>query len=513
MIEDLPDGTDRVVVRTARGRTHAATFEGGAYVVTGMPVGTHALEAHSSTGDILAEEFFGVRESAGDDPVMGFATSFDDTSRSSTLAWLRDLRCTVVQVYDWMDDYAYPLATSRYYDDPLGRPIDREALSKLIEGIKTMGAAAQAYAPVLASSAAFAEDHPEWRLFGNDGTPESLGDLLQIMDPGDAGWRHHWVEQYGRAADELGFNGFHLDTYGYPRAALRTDGAVVRIENDYASFVSAVREARPNDVLSFNQVNGVPRGFAVPAPPSFRYVEVWPPNDRWRHLEGLLARSAGADPRHGDALALYPPAWATGRGDALRTCVLSEAVVTLLGASTLIWGDDDGVLCNPYYVDHERLTGAERDEVLAWHRFGLRCRDLFARGLDTSWYELDDENAAVTVNSDVPTSPEPVGGSLFVRVRREEDAVTVGLLDLTGSSDGSWMGGTPAGRCVTADVAALVAPVHGWRTDVAVLGRDGGRFSSLEPVPTPMREGAGLRWSVPLGRGWAVLRLTRNGSS
>ena len=512
VMEDVPIESDRVVVWTARGDTYEASRDGTTWTVIDVPVGTHALVAYSSAREILAEEFFSVRESAGDDPVIGFVTSFDDASRPSTLAWLKDLRCTVVQVYDWMEDYAYPLAPSRYYHDPLGRPIDRVALSTLIKGLRTMGAVAQAYAPVLAASDVFAVDHPEWRLFRNDGAPESLGDLLQIMDPGSAGWQRHWVAHYGQAADALGFNGFHLDTYGYPRAALRNDGGNARVEDGYTSFVRAVRTARPRDVLSFNQVNGVPRGFSTPATPSFPYVEVWSPNELWRHIEGLLARSAGAQSGRGEVLALYPPVWSGERGEALRTCVLSEAVATMLGSSVLMWGDDDGVLRHPYYVDHEHLSGSEREEALTWHRFALRCRDLFSHGLDTSWYELSDENAGVTVTSPVPSHPEPISGSLFVRVRRDEDLVTVAVLDLTGSADGSWTAGTRAGRCATADVTILVAPSGSWRGEIAVLGRDGGRFASEEPVWASMREGIGLRWSLPLGRGWAILRLRRDAS-
>jgi hypothetical protein len=48
-------------------------------------------------------------------------------------------------------------------------------------------------------------------------------------------------------------------------------------------------------------------------------------------------------------------------------------------------------------VNHERLDAEECRLVLGWHRFGLRCRDLFRPGfdanqVDTSWYELSDEN-------------------------------------------------------------------------------------------------------------------------
>ena len=270
-----------------------------------------------------------------------------------------------------------------------------------------------------------------------------------------------------------------------------------------------VREQRPRDLLSFNQVNGVPRGFKPPARPGFRYVEVWPPNGQWRHLEGLMARSTGRHARQGDTLAIYPAVWDGARESALRTAVLTEAVATTLGMSTLIWGDNAGVLSHPYYVEHEQLQAAESKCVLDWHRFTLRCRDLFTRDIDTSWYELEDENAAVSVAWAGATSPEPLGSSLFVRVLRGEDAIIVSLLDLSGSTDGSWSSPTAPGNCRQAEVSVLLdAPEH-WRAQAAVLGRGGGRFEPLATGVGSHREGRSIVCDVPIIDGWSVLRLER----
>jgi dextranase len=507
VVADLPDDTRDVVALSAIGEVYGATLGPESATVSGLPEGTHVLQALSSSGSVLAEEFFTVRGRRGEDPVPGFVTSFDEASRDDVLAWLRDLRCTVVQVYDWMDSYSTALAESDDYEDPLGRPISRGALESLIKGIKELGAVAQAYAPVIAAGDDLAGEHPDWRLYRSDGAPESLGDLLQIMNPGNGEWQAYWIENYGGAADALGFDGFHLDTYGYPRDAMNVAGEWVDVAGGYGTFVDVVRRVRHSDVLSFNQVNGVPRGFPAPEPPSFRYVEVWPPNDRWRHLEGLLERSGNKE-RQGETLALYPPVWGAGRDLALRTCVLSEAVSTALGANVLIWGDNDGVLCHPYYVNQETLTRHEREVALRWHRFGLRCRDLFRAATDTSWYELSDENASIKVSWAGETRPEPAGGSLFARAFRDEHLIVVSLLDLTGSEDGSWSSGTRRGTCTSADVEVLIDAPESWSVDVSVLGRDEGRFAPSEYVEATMREGTGIRVSVPIDEGWSVLRLT-----
>ena len=70
----------------------------------------------------------------------------------------------------------------------------------------------------------FGSAHPGWLLYRSDGEPQRLGDLLQITDPANADWQQHWLITYGGAADALGFDGFHLDTYGY-RRDLFADGA------------------------------------------------------------------------------------------------------------------------------------------------------------------------------------------------------------------------------------------------------------------------------------------------
>lgn len=512
-LHDLPVGTSRVVATSAWGALFEAVMSPHGARFGELPEGTHTFSAFDANDMTLAEDFATIRQVAGEDPIMGFVTSFDAQSRDEVLNWLRDLRCTVVQVYDWMDSYSVPLASTATYEDPLGRPIDLDELRALIVGIKGQGAVAQAYAPVCAADADVADAHPQWRLFRNDGQPQSLGDLLQVMNPGAEGWQAYWIEQYSRALDVLGFDGLHLDTYGYPRAALDAQGGAVEMADGYVSFIAAVRSARPHEVISFNQVNGVPRGLTPPVDPSFRYVEIWPPNTLWRHLEALLQRSAGPATFHGDTIAIYPPVWHLENDSALRTVLISHAVLTMLGANALVWGDRRGALCHPYYVKHHDLSGTDSQQVLEWHRFGLRCRDLFKTGVDTSWYELNDENAAVVISGKAHASPEPVGGGLFTRVRRNQHRVVVSVLDLRGSADGSWSSGTTSGEQDELEVIVVVEHPERWRAEVAVLGREDGRFIPVLTESRKMREGNGLVCRVSLVTGWSVARFVEGEES
>ena len=76
------------------------------------------------------------------------------------LAWLRDLRCTSVQFYDWMASYTEPLADTEDYADRLGRQHSLTAIAELTRGCREFGATPQAYAPVYAADPDFAPDAP-----------------------------------------------------------------------------------------------------------------------------------------------------------------------------------------------------------------------------------------------------------------------------------------------------------------------------------------------------------------
>jgi dextranase len=503
----LPAGTARLLARSAlRAGAVALPLTG----FTGLDPATWAIEAWSAGGRLLGDELVVVADHPGASPVPGFATTFTGDAMAVT-SWLRALRCTVVQAYDWMASYSRPFPAEPRWHDPLGRPVELAALRALAGGLAAGGAVLQAYAPVYAADPAFAAGHPGQRLYRSDGAPEHLGGLLEIMNPADERWQRHWTGVHRAALGAVGFGGLHLDTYGYPRAARDQAGRPVPMGRAYRSFLAAVATAFPAAVVSFNQVNGVPPGLRLSSARRLRYIEVWPPNHGWRHLEGLIARSAGASPGGGEpvVLAIYPPVWSSGRAAALRTVLLTEAIVTVLGAGLLVWGDHRGALRHPYYPDHERLSGGQARTAVRWHRFALRHRDLFDRAFDTSWSEIGDENGSVTVTGPVPPSPEPLGGTVFTRVVRRDDLVAVSLIDLTGSASGRWDEPTGPSSAGAATVDVLVDSPGGWVAEVAVPGRLGGRFRPARTRPAGHREGTAVRLTVPLRDGWAIVRLAR----
>ncbi len=523
----LPGDTRRVVARRANG-TSVEGQEVGADWVLVLTNGTYSVEVLDAENELLCDEITTVGTHQGERPVHGFATSFEDDDVEEIVTWHRALRTTVVQIYDWMSSYTAPLGDAGDWKDPSNRPVSLTALRALASELGSMGAVTHAYAPIYAVGNDFASANPETLLYEDNGQAIRFLDQIVIANPGNVQWQQHFVSAYGRAMDAVGFDGLHVDTYGYPRLAFDWNGAPVDMRAAYESFLNFLREARPDDLISFNQVNGVPSAAKLPGGPWFRYCEIWPPNVSWRHFEGLLDRSSGAAgvvPTHRDSepivrgsLACYPPVWSvnsptvlddeSSREGSLRTVLLTDAIATMLGTSALIFGDKSAALCDPYYPKNARLTADEAATVIRWRRFALRCRDLFIDGEDTSWYEINDENGSVGVSSSHPVAPEPLGGKIFARVFQSTDLVTVGVLDLTGSDGGLWSESSRKGEAEMVTTRVLLDNPEQWDVDAAILGSNDDRFTPRESTVVDHRQGRALEVELPLAGGWAVIRMT-----
>jgi dextranase len=529
VIEDVPQGSASVRALLPSGETIEATHD-GRWTLTNLRSGTYSVQAIDDAEHLLGETITTVGRHPGERPVHGFATSFADDDVPAVLEWHRALRSTVVQVYDWMASYTDPLGPSSGWKDPSNRPVSLDALRNLAQGLHAQGSVAHAYVPIYAVGHGFANEHPEMLMYEDNGVVIRFMDQIVLANPGNEGWQRHFVESYGGAATAIGFDGFHVDTYGYPRVAFDVHGEEIDMRAAYESFLRFARGAWPDTLTSFNQVNGVPSATLLPPGPGFRYCEVWPPNDEWRHFEGLLDRSSGEAGLLGKeagrttalrgSIACYPPVWgiddAAGvegpaREASLRTVVTTEAIATMLGASALIYGDKGAALCDPYYPKHEVLSADEMNEVTTWRHFALRCRDLFTDGEDTSWYEIGDENGSVGVSASAPVRPEPVAASLFARVIHATDTVTVGVLDLTGSEHGRWSEPTAHGSVSDVTVRVLVDHPDEWSSSTAVLGAGDEHFVSVSSVVVAHRQGRALAVTLPLIKGWSVLRLRREG--
>ena len=123
------------------------------------------------------------------------------------------------------------------------------------------------------------KEWPHWEHLGldrADGTPWALGDFPYVLDPAAPQWLDHFTADL-TAAMALGFDGFHLDQYGWPKRALRRDGVLVDVGQSFVTMLEGVRAALPSASLVFNNVNDFPTRLTADTAQDALYIEPWEP--------------------------------------------------------------------------------------------------------------------------------------------------------------------------------------------------------------------------------------------
>lgn len=418
---------------------------------------------------------------------------------------VRRLHLTHVQCYDWAYRHADLLGGGESYRDPLGGEISLETVRAIADGLVGIGSAALGYAAVYGVGA---EEWPAWRdgaLQDAVGEAVSLGDFLRIVDPAWEPWTRHLVDEL-QAALGVGFAGFHLDQYGWPKVARRADGVVVDVAASFVQLIARLRAALPTAQLVFNNVNDFPTPRTAGLPLDAVYIEPWEPNI------GLsdLARIADRARRDGDGkpvvLAAYQHCYETsGVAEADEALRLTQATLLSHGATQLIAGEDGRILTDPYYV-RNREAAASTWAILREHAdFAVEYDALL---LDPDVVDVTDtvtggyNDDCDVVLDGVAVTRDPQPGAVWRRVTGSGSRFVVHLIDLVAQRETGW--DTPKAPAVGERRGVLrVRRLLGARPRVRLL-RPG-----ADPVELGVRDD-GTHAAIDLAYGataWTVLQV------
>jgi dextranase len=241
------DGT-RVIAE----REVAATGPGQLQVSLPLPTGSstgYGIEVASRTEPSgRATTAIDVASHWSAAPRYGFFADFapGETPEESTRRAddLLRLHVNVVQFYDWMASHHTFLPETEEFTDPLGRRLSHEVVRRKIALARERGMAALAYGALYGAEADFSLSHPDWLLYDGRHEPLALADIFYLQDFGpQSPWREWIIGQYEQAVDVLGFDGIHIDQYGYPKRALSRVSGTWQAFDAGAAFPGFVEEA------------------------------------------------------------------------------------------------------------------------------------------------------------------------------------------------------------------------------------------------------------------------------
>jgi dextranase len=405
----------------------------------------------------LAEGGYGVELSFGSQIVARTAIQVSDDSRS-TLRYgfvvdyrpgrdldavadnLRRLHLTGVQFYDWAYRHADLLGGGEAYDDALSQPVSLATVRALVETCHEVGANALGYAAV------YAVGPQEWPAWAHDalltatGQPYGLGDFLFLVDPAAKDWLEHFRADLAAAVTSVGFDGFHLDQYGYPKRAHRPDGERVDVAQSFVAMLDDVRRELPDRCLVFNNVNDFPTWATAQAAQDAVYVEVWDPHVGLEHLADVVTRARSAG--EGKPVAAYQHVYDSAPA-AVSDLATSLTMATLFshGATHLLAGEADRILVDPYYVRNHVAESSTQDLLRRWYDFLVEHDELLTASavVDVTGSYAGPYNDDIDLTYDeVPVTHAAVPGTVWRRVVQVGEALVVHAINLCGQENTLW---------------------------------------------------------------------------
>ncbi len=377
----------------------------------------------------------------------GFLCDFkpEDTGKlENSINFLRRFHITHVQYYDWVYRHHNYHPPTESFTDMMGKSIDLNLVKEYIAACREAGIASMGYGAVYAASKTYLDEHPEQGLYDIDGNPFDLIDIFFIMDiSSQSAWSEHIISQYKYAVKEIGFDGLHMDTYGYPKRGWRISGdsgmAAVFQDKEFPVFINRVHAELPEAQLIFNNVGNWPVHTTGPADQDAVYIEVWEPYTTYAHLQNIILDALQYKKPVILAAYLAPFKDDLKRDGGLHSAKYLIAAVHSNGATPLLFGEQGSVLTQAYYNDYSELSTNELDELLTYQDFTVRYRELF--------FDSDLENITTThvlgENREyglqgVPVSFDGQSGTVWTIVRQSEKRKVLSLINLTSQQDSFW---------------------------------------------------------------------------
>ncbi len=377
-------------------------------------------------------------------PRYGFLSDFAPDQQSSVEARVASLRLyhlNVVQFYDWMWRHYRLLPPAEEFTDALGRRLSLRTVRSAIEGVQAMGGAAMAYGAVYGAEPEYADAHQELRLYDEQGQPISLAELFYIMNisPGSP-WVDLIVGEFAETVRELGFDGIHLDQYGFPKTAYSAEGELVDLSVCFPPLIDRSRAAvvaeRAEAGVIFNAVENWPIETVASTTQDAVYIEVWPPYTSYNDLRALIreGKRLGVDKQV--ILAAYLSPFLGNAEEAApgaeAAALLATATIAASGGFHLLLGERDGVLCDPYYPKYGTLRPSFAPTMRAYYDFLVRYEELFIAPDVADW------TPGTIKSPGVPVSREAEVGSIWAIPRARPGYRILHLINLSDQADIAW---------------------------------------------------------------------------
>lgn len=386
-------------------------------------------------------------------PRYGFISDFSDSDMNDEedIKEMNRYHINVVQYYDWMYRHHKFIPPKDKFIDPLKRKLNLSVVKQKVEYAHKYGMKAMAYGAVYGAGKEFYEKHKEWALYKNDGKVYGFGDFLYIMDINrQCKWHDHIINQFLEAV-KFGFDGIHMDQYGFPKEAvssLEGEKSIRYLRGDFPKLIDDtkdyIKSKGYNAELIFNAVNNWPVEKVAKAKEDAVYIEVWPPNDTYESLYNLISNAKKYAPQKQVILAAYMRPFLEELNIPLKSAenaaLLTMAVIFASGGFHLLLGEGNGILDDAYYPKYRTINDEEFNKRLrGYYDFIVRYEGLL--------YDFDISDITMTYTGGIngeyafsgsEFSVKPKDNCVWTLIKDKAGYKIINLLNFTGITDMRW---------------------------------------------------------------------------
>ncbi|MFT8710133.1 MAG: glycoside hydrolase family 66 protein [Sporolactobacillus sp.] len=453
-------------------------------------------------------------------PRYGFICDYPVTELGATqdISALQKYHINCIQFYDWMYRHDQLVPPESEFTDPMGRKLSYAVVTEKRKMAQRRGMAVLAYGAVYAALKDFFNSHKEWALYQRDQQPFSLIDRFYIMDlSADSQWTAKIISEFKKVIHE-GFDGIHLDQYGFPKKAIRykdNKAEVVDLATCYRAFIDRLKtdmeETGEDAALIFNNVSNYPVKKTAQANQAAIYIEVWPPVKHYYELKALIEDARERSNKQ-VILSAYLPAFRElpleRMNEAENGAILTMATIFASGGFHLFVGEDNAVLTSAYYPDYARMRPSFIQEVRCYYDFIVRYGKLLHgfKLKDVSMTYTGGINTEVLLTGASAIAPNGEPGKVWSQIKNSDQCLVIHLINFVEIEDDSWDTGKARRPKLQTNILCTVLKEHEV-TSVYIASPDrlGGRAIECAYEEVAHEQGRAIQFTIPELKVWNMV--------
>ncbi|MCI1579541.1 MAG: glycoside hydrolase family 66 protein [Clostridium beijerinckii] len=386
-------------------------------------------------------------------PRYGFLSDFspDDLGDKDDLKEMNKYHLNVVQYYDWMYRHHDLIPKEDIFIDPLNRKLSIQTIEGKIKLAHKYNMKAMGYGAVYAAAPDFYEKNKDLAIYKNNKEVYGFDNFLYMMDISkESKWHNHIIQEFYKAV-KFGFDGIHMDQYGYPKEAIVNINEEEKIRNLREDFPVLINETRKyiedkgEEVgLIFNAVNNWPIETVAEAEEDAVYIEVWPPNDTYQDLYNLISNAKKYASKKQVILAAYMKPFLQELNipveQAENATLLTMATIFASGGFHLLLGENNGVLNDPYYPKYRTMESESfKKKLREYYDFIVKYEELIYDFdiIDTSMVNTGGINEEYVING-VNASPKAEADCIWSLIKEKPGYKIINLVNFAGIGDMNW---------------------------------------------------------------------------